>query len=356
MKINGQLKWELVDGPDVPARLYADVDQALKRRKPVSIKAMYAALDNDTRPIVDLLVKAAEDRALAPAISFLADAYSTQYAETPDERKHISELKRAITLLGQRGAHARFTNTYAGPIHRIFFKEVLRDHRKGHTAGDIAWLGSANFAHKNFYEMADFMLRCQNDSLAQLLRTMFARDAEKRLPGPDKLIPLDQANVLLCDGGTPGRSLILDQTRKLVSASMPHTITYISQYPPAPSLARQLRHNPPVTAAFNTSGQLSKGQTLLKVLLKLEESLAPTIPGARHLAQYIHAKSMTLHVKPDSGRHIFPQHKGPIGIFGTHNFNWHGVLAGTHELALVTTDQDLIQQHRRWLISKKLLP
>jgi hypothetical protein len=76
-------------------------------------------------------------------------------------------------------ATALFTNPYLGPLHSKLLKETLRDHRKGHTAGDVLWLGGINFHEENFdtNQMTDFMLRAENPAAANLVRRIFRQDA-----------------------------------------------------------------------------------------------------------------------------------------------------------------------------------
>jgi hypothetical protein len=357
----GELSWELVDGPDVPGRLQADIDQALGAGHEVSLKAMQVILDDATRPIINMLIEAArEDPDQAARIDFQADSFALRYGQKPEHRAQIPELAEKVETLRALGASALFTNPYLstplGSPHGKFLKETLRDHRKGHTAGDVLWLGPSNFHQENFdgSQMADFMLRTENGAAANLVRRIFRQDAYRRMPDHNENIKLNDSNHLLLDGGIPMSSFILRAVHQLTDdmVASDEPVLFTSQYYPTLKIARAIHNSPSALAAFNNSSALDgEGMGLAARLQQLIEQLGPGIPDAT-AGRYVHAKSYSAVVRPNNGRDLFPNHDGRIGVLGTHNMNQLGVWAGTQELAVATIDPSVLDQHTRWMEKK----
>lgn len=354
----GGLSWELVDAPEVPGRLQADVDHALGVGEEVSLKAMHVILDDATRPIVNMLVEAAQEHPeQAAKIDFQTDAFALRYGRKPEHWAQMPELSETVETLKELGATALFTNPYFSSLHRRFFKEMFRDHRKGHTAGGVLWLGGSNLHQENFdgSEMTDFMLRTENDAAANLVRSIFRRDARRRLPGRNHDIELNDSNHLLLDGGIPLSSHILRTVHQLADDMIPdgEPALFTSQYYPTLKIARMLHDHPDIVAAFNKSTSLDgHGMKAAAQVQQLLEHIGPDVLDDKETDAYVHAKTFSTTVRPSAARDIFPEYEGRVGVLGTHNLNRLGVLAGTCEMAVITTDPDLLDQHKRWMKEK----
>jgi hypothetical protein len=176
-----------------------------------------------------------------------------------------------------------------------------------------------------------------------------------RLPRRNHNIELNGSNNLLLDGGLPLSSYILRTVHQLADDTIPdgEPVLFTSQYYPTLRIARALRDHPDRIAAFNKSTALDgEGMGLATRIQQLLEHLGPDVLGDEEAVAYVHAKTFSAAVQPNPERDLFPEYEGRIGVIGTHNMNRLGVLAGTRELAIVTTDPDLLDQHARWMKEK----
>ncbi len=190
-----------------------------------------------------------------------------------------------------------------------------------------------SFGGVNLYgdgiDQVDYMFRLHDPKLANRLVDEQKRiqHAESRSSNyPSVAYELDDKTVLI-DGGIVGQSVIYRRVCEL--AEMATHITFVSQYGPTAKLLRILRKKD-VTLYFNRTQQaeglnrMVLGTTLFFTRLKTEYKNA----------RYLHAKCI-----------IFTMDDGSkVAITGSHNFAYTGVLLGTREIALETSDPAVIQQ------------
>lgn len=205
-----------------------------------------------------------------------------------------------------------------------------RTHSKWCVVDDTCFVfGGVNMYQGGVAENTDYMFRVTNNRLADRLtyeQDRIAKAERTSTNYPSVTYELDGSSVLI-DGGIIARSVIYHRATELASEAT--HIVFVSQYCPTGKLARifkkkdvKLYFNRPeqATTLNRTLIQLSMFTTGLKTLYKKEP--------------YLHAKFI-----------IFTMQDGSkVAITGSHNFAYTGVLLGTREIALETSDPHIITQ------------
>lgn len=189
------------------------------------------------------------------------------------------------------------------------------------------------FGGVNLYEEgilnADYMFKLVNPLLAD--RLVFEQEkiqkAERRTTNyPSTVYEQDGMRVLL-DGGIIGQSVIYRRAIELAEKAT--HITFVSQYCPTGKLALILQKTPS-TIYYNHPFQ---AQGLNRIAIRISQFLSGLkTEYSNH--RYLHAKCL-----------IFTFEDGSkTAITGSHNFAHTGVLLGTREIALETSDPRVIAQ------------
>lgn len=153
----------------------------------------------------------------------------------------------------------------------------------------------------------------------------------------DREFALDDTRTLLVDGGRPGSSIIMDHAVALASEA--RHIWYVSQFSPAPALARTMKRCPGmIEAKFNNP---KNSEHLPGKVAALVDRLITAVPNAYDGDPRIHAKVL-----------VVEKSDGMLeAISGSHNFSAWGVRFGTKEMALQTRNQSDCEQLREYAIS-----
>lgn len=300
---------------------------AAKRR--VLLTTLTIADDHRTDALIDALIWAARR---GVKVSVAADVFT--YADA------------AGTFLptGYRGARWRAGNRLAGKLSRegVAFSWLGREkgliwrgrtHTKFCVTDDVAYaFGGVNLDHRGV-ENADFMLRIQDERLADDLEDVYGRIQRMNLHerGHRSLELRYGRDRVLVDGGIPGDSIIY--RRALKHAQKADRVLLMSQYCPTGELGRtiaerdhELWFNPPRNA-----GPANR--------VLIASSMAWTGYRTQYRsARYLHAKAI-----------VFFRGGAPrAAITGSHNFVNGGVRLGTREIALETRDEQTIAQILRF--------
>lgn len=135
------------------------------------------------------------------------------------------------------------------------------------------------------------------------------------------------ASTVLIDGGIIGQSVIYRRAIELTEKAK--HITFVSQYCPTGKLSRELKKKD-VDLYFNRPQQADGLNRLVLRVALLLTGLKTQYKNAR----YLHAKCL-----------IFTMEDGSkVAITGSHNFAYTGVLLGTREIAMETSDPSVIKQ------------
>ena len=205
-----------------------------------------------------------------------------------------------------------------------------RTHSKWCVIDDEGFVfGGVNMYQGGVAENTDYMFRLTNNRLADRLVYEQGRIVKAELGStnyPSVTYELD-GNDILFDGGIIAHSVIYRRAIEL-SRDAVH-IAFVSQYCPTGKLARVLKkkntsyyfNRPEQATSFNSALiRLSMLTTRIKTSYKKEP--------------YLHAKFIVFTMEDGS----------KVAITGSHNFAYTGVLLGTREVALETTDKKIISQ------------
>lgn len=205
-----------------------------------------------------------------------------------------------------------------------------RTHSKWCVVDDTCFVfGGVNMYQGGVAENIDYMFRLENNHLADRLvyeQGRIAKAERSSTNYPSVTYELE-GNSVLIDGGIIAHSVIYRRAIELARDA--EHIVFVSQYCPTGKLARILRKKD-VELYFNRPEQAN---TLNKLLISL--SMFTSGFKTRYTKKpYLHAKFLIFTMKNGS----------KTAITGSHNFAYTGVLLGTREIALETTDSAVISQ------------
>lgn len=205
-----------------------------------------------------------------------------------------------------------------------------RTHCKWCVIDNICFVfGGVNMYQDGVAGNVDYMFRLSEQHLADRLAYEQGRivKAERTSTNyPSVTYVLDGDDVLF-DGGIIAHSVIYRRACELAKEST--NILFVSQYCPTGKLSRLMKHKN-VQLYFNRPEQAN---TINKTLIRLS-MLTSGFKTLYKKDAYLHAKFI-IFTKADGTK---------AAITGSHNFAFTGVLFGTREVALETTDKRIIKQ------------
>ena len=301
-------------------------DAANRAKKRVYILSMVLADHEATRPLIEALKNAAKR---GVDVSVAADVFT--YGEisggflplryySPGSR----DTKRMVKSLKKAGVHF----TWLGRGRVTLFHG--RTHSKWCVIDDTVF----TFGGVNLYEGGvhniDYMFKQNNPRLANRLvaEQLRIKKAERSSTNfPSTIYEEDNTTSVLIDGGIVGQSVIYSRVIEL--AEQAKHITFVSQYCPTGKLARILKTKSS-TVYYNRPFQ---ADGLNRLAIKWGQFFTGLKTQYKN-PRYLHAKCM-----------IFTMEDGSkIALSGSHNFAYTGVLLGTREIALQTSDPAIISQ------------
>jgi len=209
-----------------------------------------------------------------------------------------------------------------------------RTHSKWCIADDTVF----TFGGVNLYEEGvlnnDYMFQLKDAVLADrlVLEQQRIQNAEKRSTNYHSTIFEHDDMTVLIDGGIIGQSVIYRRAIEL--AENASHITFVSQYCPTGRIGRILKKKP-ATIYFNRPVQ---ADGLNRIVIRIAQ-LTTSIKTRYRKHRYLHAKCI-----------IFTFEDGSkTAITGSHNFAYTGVLLGTREIALETSDPYIIRQLEKFI-------
>ena len=272
------------------------------------------------KSIIDSLIAAAKRDV---KVTIAADAFT--YTELRDKSlvKRTNQAKKLSQQFRQAGASFHWMGRSS------LFSMTGRTHSKWCVIDDTVFaFGGINLDQRSFTNL-DYMIRVNDHDLANKVSRQH-----------EHMVKADRANhihrsfaysfkkdTVLVDGGLVGDSIIYRRACKLASEAK--KITLVSQYCPTGKLSRILKKKDS-KLYFN---HWSKADGPNKLVIRYGMVLSRNATKYQRIP-YLHAKFM-----------IFEMPNGDkIALTGSHNFVYGGVLAGTREIALQTTDKKLIKQ------------
>ena len=306
------------------------IPEAIKTIKAAKHRVVFMSLmftdDTATDEFVDALESAA-DRGVSVQIA--ADTFT--YGELGGHflpYKYYTEKSRNTTASVRNLTNKGISFNWLGRFSTTPF--TGRTHIKYLVVDDTVFsFGGVNLYIKDFTEQNDFMFKCEDERLADDLVHEFQQivkaDRNHHAYRSHKFSYGD--NFVLTDGGFQGDSIIYRRVCELAKEAK--EVLLVSQYCPTGKLARILR-NKPAKLYFNPpelAGPLNRAVISVGMLFSHHKTLYKR-------DRYLHAKFM-----------IFTMPNGEkIAVTGSHNFVYGGVLLGTREIALETSDKKIIRQ------------
>lgn len=298
------------------------VEQATTR---VYLLSMVIADHDAISPLIDALKKAAKrgvDVVVAADIftfgevsgGFLPFRYYSHGGRATNQM--VKKLKRAGVKFHWLG-RARIT-VYSG-----------RTHSKWCVVDNTAF----TFGGVNLYEEGvqnvDFMLKCDDEKLADRIveEQIRIQKAESRSKNYHSVAFEHGDMTVLIDGGIIGQSVIYRRAIELSEKAS--AITFVSQYCPTGKLARVLKTKP-VRFYFNRPLQ---ADGLNRIVIRFGQFMTGLKTSYKQ-ARYLHAKCI-----------VFTFDDGTKTVLtGSHNFAYTGVLLGTREIALETSNPEVVAE------------
>jgi phosphatidylserine/phosphatidylglycerophosphate/cardiolipin synthase-like enzyme len=292
----------------------------------------------------DLLVHEMSNAKLARAsldLRFVHDSYSDYVADNTfnhlpsfsDSQRQFRDhlvrnragLLRALAEAGKvvctNRPHSILKNT---PVPGF----IGRDHKKIVIVDDFAYIGGLNLTPLDMMRV-DLMLGTNNPAIVNVLAQVFISSFYEHEQS-DRVISCDSYNSVLIDSGKRNSSLIMDFVRERI-LSGEDKITLLTPYLPVGQLRHILNH------------EADKGRDI-EVITSSESNLgfAPRFSRLVHnfgqqkpkfrITRYpgvVHAKALKI------GNHT--------AIIGSHNFDELFVRFGTEEIALLTSQPEILQ-------------
>lgn len=218
-----------------------------------------------------------------------------------------------------------------------------RTHSKWCIADDTLFtFGGVNLYEEGVHNI-DYMFTLKDAKLADRIvrEQVRVQKAERRSTNyPSAVIEYKDMAVLI-DGGVMGQSVIYRRAIELAEKAT--AITFVSQYCPTGKLSRVLRHKDEGSVRLYYNRPL-QAEGLNRIVIRLGQFMSG-LKTEYQRAQYLHAKCI-IYTFEDGSK---------TALTGSHNFAYTGVLLGTREIALETSNPAIVSQLEAFVDKKVVL-
>ncbi len=301
-------------------------DAISRAKKRVSFISMVITTDESTDKLLEALAAAAR-RGVNVRVAgdmFTYTELSGQFIPSHYYSKKVRSTTKMARTLSRAGVDFHW-------LGRLNITTISgRTHSKWCVVDDTVF----SFGGVNLYEEAtrntDYMFRTTDARLAGKLFTEhqhIVRADKKRHPYRSHSTKLDSMSTVLFDAGLFGDSIIYERACR--HAAEAKRIIYVSQYCPTGRLTRLL-HRTNTTLYFNP-WQTARGFNRFVIRAGMFLTNQQT---TYNRSAYLHAKCMIFEFEDGTKK----------AITGSHNFVHGGVLLGTREVALETSNPATIKQ------------
>lgn len=235
----------------------------------------------------------------------------------------VKETNHMVKALKKAGVHF----SWLGRARMTVFSG--RTHSKWCVVDDtIFGFGGVNLYGEGI-DNVDYMFRLKNATLADRLvqEQQRIQTAERKSSNYPSVAYEYNGSTVLIDGGIIGQSVIYRRAIELAEKAT--RITFVSQYCPTGKLSRILKKKD-VNLYFNRPLQ---AESLNRIVLRAAIFFTGLKTQYKN-ARYLHAKCIIFTMKDGS----------KVAITGSHNFAYTGVLLGTREIAMETSNPQVIKQ------------
>ncbi len=329
-----------------PLQFIKDFSEEAKNAKErVWTQSMVFQTGTGTSVIENSLIMAAKRK---------VDARRTRDYFTNIEMRKVNSDKKEEILFQDRDSRKKMRE--AGVLltttNKTFFADVFpffwRNHTKVHIVDNVAWIGGVNL-RDDHYDRADFVVKIKNPEVVSALAMLFVQ-VNKNRPLKDYKKKINDEFTLWVDRGSIGKSIIYERAEQMVDQAQ-KSIRFISQLPPSGKLLHEMIKSADrgvrVCLVLPSYQYVNRVSFPFNKLAQFENwRLARAVSG--------HEKNMNI-VRFEGnnglvhGKMIVTDEKN--ALWGSHNFARSGVMAGTQEADLETTNPLLIKKLTNWFDS-----
>lgn len=321
-------KYKLLESEDYLKDLVASIKKA---KKQVYVLAMVIVADDVTQNLIDAL-KEASYRGVEVIVA--ADIFTyTELSGFFLTNSRISKRSRRTskTVKDLRSAGIKFK--WLGIDRNMIL--MGRTHTKLSIIDDVTYAFGGINLFDGGIDSYDYMIKSSDQILAKKLKSEFFDiiNAEKhrRLHKSRKFE--HNKDLILTDGGMIGESIIYK--RAVMHAKDSKKIVLVSQYCPSGKLAKAILKVPDFEVYYNPMTNTN----FMNSIINLKGRLTSGIETKYTKSKYLHAKFIIFY-KNDGSK---------LTISGSHNFVFSSVLAGTREIALETSNPEIIKSLEKFI-------
>ena len=256
-------------------------------------------------------------------------------------RKYSQSLqirnKKMYERLESAGVKLTQTNNPTFPVSQMPY--LGRNHIKMAVVDDyIAWIGGVNL-YDGAFEYLDIMVKSHKPNLILALSSQFFQVNSNKSKNDYKEI-IDETETLYVDTGIKGKSIIYDQAKERIRNAS-KSIIFMSQFVPDTKLLNEIEvacdrgvEVSILTSPADNPNFTNYPEKLTYIILKKSIAERPSI-NLTHLSKKVHAKILII--------------DDEIVLFGSHNYTYTGVLFGTAEIMVETSDEKILMEFREYI-------
>ncbi len=244
-----------------------------------------------------------------------------------DWRKRLQIRKDIFSRIENNGAKISYINKPT--LLEKFVYTMGRNHMKIFIVDDIAWIGGVNFAD-GYFRSQDIMVKITDSVIVDPIAQVFMQVHENKLHH-DEIFQTKHKATLFIDSGQTGKSVILDCAVRMVEKA-DHLVQIATAFIPdsvfLDALVNAENRGVRIELAVPPPGRTIGVYRIVNKMSQIQMRLRNTHFTIYYEQNPVHAKILLV--------------DRAIALLGSHNFSSKGVIMRTAELALQSTDRNLI--------------
>lgn len=210
-----------------------------------------------------------------------------------------------------------------------------RNHMKMVIVDDIAYMGGINF-HEDNFKCDDFMVKISDPVIVRFLKEIFLKNHHHEQLH-DITLQSDEKTTMLVDGGKPGSSIILSHAVNLIYSAQENIFLSTAFYPDGE-----------LVDAMHDAKKRGVKMTIIVPSFKNVDGIAAAVNRTETFLMTIKGKKIPLLKNKRKMHSKCILVDGKKVLFGSHNFSKRGVQMGTVELAMESTETQLIANIQKY--------